>query len=535
MIIELTIGETTVKNISKLFEQENSCKTFLYEGFFEFESVNVLTLKKKNELKYVVLKYSENMNDIQTESSMYNFLQEKSDNTGCIRLFENNLNYLVLEKMTSNLTKYISPDSDFTMIILKKLLEAVCHLHSFNVMHGDLKPENILVNNTNESFQVKLCDLECACIVSLKEKIKPKFTLQWICPEVFFAKQHAEITASLTMDMFNVGLIIASLLSKKNLQANDFSIFPQHEVEKYLSDENEFKKLIDCKSGGNFFNDLIVENLCNFDANKRCSIFELKNMFDEFRITKFHHRKEQLEKENNYLKNEIADKFAKQENLLITTLKSKHYMPHLFIVFTVKKETVREKISFGHKMLEFFLVCPLTLTVKLENAYRISVAKNWLKKIAPIIQFSLIAVKLVASMHGIPIPIPNFEIAENFIDKNYFQNEYSGITKEMLNNKIDAMSNVMDDVVIRNKIFEILKNLENKFCLTDEHYLEIRNVIFKHENANGNYTDQWEPTNTGLKKIISDKDGNTAWILNDENVIKKFHEEGKKCLKHFLF
>jgi hypothetical protein len=251
-------------------------------------------------------------------------------------------------------------------------------------------------------------------------------------------------------------------------------------------------------------------------------------MFDEFRVTKIHHKKEQVEKENNYLKNEIADKFVKQEYLLITILKSKHFMPHLFIVFTVKKETVREKISFGHKMVEFFFVCPITL--KLGNAYRTSVEKKWFKKIAPIIQFSLIVLKIVASMYGISIPIPNFEIATNFIGKIYMQNELSDISIKMLDSNIESISEEMNN--LKNNNEKILENLENKFCLTDEHYFEIRKLIFKLEVSTGIYTDQWEPRNTGLKKIISNTDGTTAWILNDENEIKKFHEEGKKCLKH---
>jgi hypothetical protein len=276
-------------------------------------------------------------------------------------------------------------------------------------------------------------------------------------------------------------------------------------------------------------NDLIVEKLCNFDANKRCSIFELKNIIvDHYANTIIHNKIEQMKHEQEYMRNNISTLLGK----IITNVEQ---MPHFFIILPVKKTTYFEKcFCMGHKIVDFYFVCPITL--KLGNAYRTSVAKKWFKKIAPILQFSLIVLKIAASMYGIPIPIPNFEIATKFIDKNYIQNKFSVLTKIMLNDKIDAMSKKLSDENENNN--EIFQTLPQQFDLTDNHYLEIRKLIYYLEKPNGNYdhdAHHWKPINTGLIKVKSLKDQSIAWILNDEKIKKKFHLEGKKCFQDIPF
>jgi len=63
--------------------------------------------------------------------------------------------------------------------------------------------------------------------------------------------------------------------------------------------------------------------------------------------------------------------------------------------------------------------------------------------------------------------------------------------------------------------------------VTGEGYEALKSLLSDHDTI--------PPLNSGLVKITSEKDGTTAWIFNDPEVILRFHQDGKECFCEVLF
>jgi serine/threonine protein kinase len=81
---------------------------------------------------------------------------DRVHNGGCIQMLHDSPKYLVLEKCGDSLSTFLQPNSDMLLVILSKLLDAVCALHALNIMHGDIKPSNILVEIAYGAIQVNI-------------------------------------------------------------------------------------------------------------------------------------------------------------------------------------------------------------------------------------------------------------------------------------------------------------------------------------------------------------------------------------------
>jgi serine/threonine protein kinase len=157
-------------------------------------------------------------------------------------------------------------------VLVKQLLEAVHHLHQLNVMHGDLKPSNVLVN-MDLKIVVKLCDLDNARRVDIKNSHSLKFTRGWVCPEVFFASKSVKSTVlspSLPMDIFNLGLLCAAILHKESYLKDDCLLpIDDDECSVMFNKQEELNRCINCVGIDGFFQHFILAKTCVIDVKRR--------------------------------------------------------------------------------------------------------------------------------------------------------------------------------------------------------------------------------------------------------------------------
>lgn len=106
------------------------------------------------------------------------------------------------------------------MAMGSQLIKLIDHLHSHGIMHGDLKPANIMVISKSIAvFDLKLADFDCARHCHQGEFPAMACSSKGLClspqyaaPEVILGNKG--MRASLSVDMFSLGLILAELFSR---------------------------------------------------------------------------------------------------------------------------------------------------------------------------------------------------------------------------------------------------------------------------------------------------------------------------------
>ena len=210
-----------------------------------------------------------------------------------------------------------------------EILQAVKWLHSKEIVHCDIKPENILVlDKGGGRVKVKLCDFDSARRISepicqsANDKSSPiKFTLSWVCPELFYYSKgihmfqnptHLPLLATVEMDLFSLGLVLACTLSKG--RSPNMTILPNSmdSLESVFESRSYLKKIpVDLVSES--FH--AVEKLWSFQPSNRGSIDEVLNAMSSQRRTTLSNK---LIEESRWRHDntDLADKISTLENVI---------------------------------------------------------------------------------------------------------------------------------------------------------------------------------------------------------------------------
>jgi hypothetical protein len=222
--------------------------------------------------------------------------------------------------------------------------------------------------------------------------------------------------------------------------------------------------------------------------------------------------------------NEIKDFELRNFNLLQQIILGSYTLPSLF---TIEKDENRKRTMWFRTPMKLNFYCPITNFQS--YSYEIKITKKWVKKIVPILQVSIVLLKIAASVYGIPLPIPT-----NFIDyvsENNLQACFDSIETEVPQKIFDKIDGELKNIVEKNKCFkEISEMLKPAISsITKETFFKLQKVVYRSEvqDEHGVPPTTWEPSKTGLCKTTSLKDGTVAWIKNDKNTIDLFHKEGK--------
>ena len=214
------------------------------------------------------------------------------------------------------------------------------------------------------------------------------------------------------------------------------------------------------------------------------------------------------------------------QNMLKQLIFGHHFLPSLFIIEKDESKKHLLGISYILKVpMKLTFCCPITL--KRGNSYEINKTKKWVKKIIPVLQVSIIMLKIAASVYGIPIPIPtdfNAYITSNDLQSCFDATDFN--LQQQIDDKIIELKNE-NKSDFNTKMNSFIN--QNIGVISEENFWSIRKTICAIENEN--LISSWEPKNTGLKKIISNNDGTIAWIVNDSKIIQNFHENGKNAIK----
>jgi len=246
------------------------------------------------------------LKDLLYEGSVFEKLGSE-ENTGCVRMYNKGPTYLVFESFYCDLETFTSSKFEIKVSIFQDIISAVKALHSFGIMHGDLKPKNILIKENLDC--VKLCDLENARMENeyfRNDGNSLIFTPLWCSPEVFAGDANV-LLANRKIDMFSVGLIGASLLSRSRSSCKAVLPSDPSQAAELFSSQARLLDAILPPSEELPINFLeMIKNLCSIDIKNRISSSECYKRLGS--TTRVYRENTELKKQNHLLEVEIKQK-----------------------------------------------------------------------------------------------------------------------------------------------------------------------------------------------------------------------------------
>lgn len=118
--------------------------------------------------------------------------------------YQDNCLMIQMEYCPLSLRQYLEGD-DRNEIILKQIIDGLCHLHEKQFIHFDLKPENILMTETN---QVKIADFGYS-----RSILTSIYKSHYYEPSFYICKNDVEYAT--TIDVYSFGIILLEFILQK--------------------------------------------------------------------------------------------------------------------------------------------------------------------------------------------------------------------------------------------------------------------------------------------------------------------------------
>ncbi len=251
----------------------------------------------------------------------------------------------------------------------------------------------------------------------------------------------------------------------------------------------------------------------------------------------------------------VNETLGSRLNVLHTmVMNEKKYSPVTILIFPLNPKNFleRAKNKFSSEYVLFF-ACPVTKKIMKSGregkGYKVSVTKDWVKRVAPILIMTLKICAFAAAAYGVPLPLPALpggsNQAEALLDK--MVEEFGGVVEEKVEGWTAAQNDEREDAF--DAAMEALKRCDEKATMSATQvrklkknvkesmgepklgvdvYPAIRNLLKKLEGVEGQAEETWKPSFTGLQMVNCVADGTTAWV--SQEAVEVFKEKGMAAI-----
>jgi hypothetical protein len=529
----------TLQDVQTLATLPKDSPRLLLQGHFtatdsitekQYECVVKCAFKRRGDAPNIEL-----LRLLKQEQEVYVFLQTEvkgtTGKTGCVQYldFSEARGYLVIEEHGMDLAAVLRAPEVKSADIAKATAQAVSTLHGLGYMHGDIKPKNILIlfDKLSGVCHAKLCDLDVA--QPFKHECEPRVlgSTNYIPPEVYFAiTEGATVRAAPEVDMFALGLVLWQIVTHGVTPALEGA-----DLELCYTDQAALWHRLPVEG---FFQEA-VRSLTQLHPEERAFAQQLVNSFSGYTPSNMHqelqrekvhaeHLREQADRQSGEMQDGIMKLLAGQAQLtqavqsLVRSNAELTSMVNTLLVVSATCPTLaiivrdtgwKTADPFAQHFRLYFLdshthaIAPCGPKGK---GYKISDARGWVKKMAPVINVSLVLLKLALLASGLPIPVPQLAhfLGDNLFDVNFI--------KDMQNfARSDSASDAVKDLEEKVKRIELgAAVLAGQSAMwvegeTREAYDTIKTVLRRYGDVS---------QTCGLQYVRHA--GHSAWILKGE-------------------
>ena len=233
-----------------------------------------------------------------------------------------------------------------------QILNAVCFLHSNNIIHRDIKPENILIDKKGN---LKLCDFGWSKEIFLENRSTYCGTIEYMAPEILESKNY-----DFGVDIWSLGIFLYEMIigyspfyskDNKNIKIN----IKEHKIKFNENFSPCCRDLIKKILNGNLEKRFKLKDICNhpFIINNldyfEFGVVETENMDKENHKININKRKRSFSLKSLFSQNKIEilkDNLNFQIEKAKNEIKSFDFQNQNFEVFeNIKKKTNKKKLN----------------------------------------------------------------------------------------------------------------------------------------------------------------------------------------------